>query len=39
MHDKGYIYRDLKASNLIINTKGKVTLIDLGFIKKIGSEM
>ena len=35
MHEKGYVYRDLKASNLIISKLGKVTIIDLGFTKKI----
>ena len=36
-HNSGFIYRDIKASNFIINSKGKVTLIDLGKAKKIDS--
>ena len=38
MHSEGWIYRDLKASNIIINKNGKVTLIDLGFSKNIEKE-
>jgi len=35
VHAKGFIYRDIKASNFMVNSKGKVTLIDLGHTKKI----
>jgi serine/threonine protein kinase len=35
-HKEGYIYRDIKASNFMINQKGKVTMIDLGKAKHIG---
>lgn len=35
LHNKGYIYRDFKTSNIIINTLGQVTLIDLGEAKHI----
>jgi len=35
VHANGYIYRDLKASNVILNTDGRVKLIDFGFSKKI----
>lgn len=34
-HKNGYIYRDIKASNFMVNQKGKVTMIDLGKSKKI----
>lgn len=34
-HKEGYIYRDIKASNFMIDAKGKVTMIDLGHAKKI----
>lgn len=37
-HSEGYIYRDIKASNFIINSKGRVTMIDLGKAKKIDRE-
>ncbi|KAL4455131.1 hypothetical protein ABPG74_006513 [Tetrahymena malaccensis] len=39
MHSQGYIYRDLKASNIIVDQYGKVTLIDLGYTKKIENEL
>ena len=37
-HKEGYIYRDIKASNFMINSKGKVTMIDLGKAKHIEGE-
>lgn len=37
-HKEGYIYRDIKASNFMINLKGKVTMIDLGKAKHIGGK-
>ena len=37
-HKRGYIYRDIKASNFVIDSFGKVTLIDLGKAKKINGE-
>ncbi|KAL4503200.1 hypothetical protein ABPG72_000806 [Tetrahymena utriculariae] len=39
MHSQGYVYRDLKASNIIIDQYGKVTLVDLGYTKKIENEL
>ncbi len=36
-HKNGYIYRDIKASNFMINSKGKVTMIDLGKAKHLNS--
>jgi serine/threonine protein kinase len=38
LHSEGWVYRDLKASNLIIGSEGIVKLVDLGFAKKIGTE-
>ena len=38
MHEKGFVYRDLKASNVMIKESGKITLIDLGYAKKIEKE-
>ena len=37
-HSAGFVYRDIKASNFIIDEKGKVKMIDLGHSKKINSE-
>lgn len=37
-HKQGYIYRDIKASNFMINSKGQVKMIDLGKAKKIDNE-
>jgi serine/threonine protein kinase len=37
-HKEGYIYRDIKASNFMINSKGKVTMIDLGKAKNVGKQ-
>jgi serine/threonine protein kinase len=34
-HESGFIYRDVKASNFMINQIGRVTLIDLGHSKRI----
>ena len=35
MHKNGFVYRDLKASHVIINSEGSIKLIDFGFSKKI----
>ncbi len=37
-HDNGFIYRDVKASNFMVNEKGRVTMIDLGHAKRINRE-
>ena len=37
-HANGYLYRDIKASNFMMDDKGKVTMIDLGHTKKIERE-
>lgn len=37
-HQNGYIYRDIKASNFMIDEQGRVTMIDLGHAKKIDRE-
>lgn len=29
-HENGYIYRDIKSSNFMVNSKGLVKMIDLG---------
>lgn len=38
MHSEGYLYRDLKANNIMIDSSGKVTLIDFGLTKKIDKQ-
>lgn len=38
MHNHGFIYRDIKASNFMIDQSGRVTLIDLGHTKKIDKD-
>lgn len=35
MFDKGYLFRDLKPQNLIINTEGNVKMIDFGLVCKV----
>jgi serine/threonine protein kinase len=33
-HKRGFIYRDIKASNFVIDSLGKIILVDLGKAKK-----
>lgn len=35
LHDRNYIYRDLKPENLMIDAKGYLKLTDFGFAKKV----
>ncbi len=35
LHAQGIIYRDVKSSNMIVNSTGQVTLVDLGEAKQI----
>jgi serine/threonine protein kinase len=35
IHSQGFIYRDLKLSNVLLDTNGKITLVDLGLCTKI----
>lgn len=37
-HERGFIYRDIKASNFVVDSKGKVTMIDLGKAKRTNGE-
>lgn len=38
IHAEGWVYRDVKASNFLVDMKGAVTLVDLGLAKHIGKE-
>jgi serine/threonine protein kinase len=38
LHDEGWIYRDIKASNFMLEVNGKLKLIDLGLAKRIGKK-
>lgn len=35
IHERGFLYRDIKASNFMIDASGRVTMIDLGHAKRI----
>ena len=35
LHSRDYCYRDLKPENLMVDEKGYVRLVDLGFAKKV----
>ena len=35
-HAEGWVYRDVKASNFLVDVKGAVTMVDLGLAKHIG---
>lgn len=37
VHSRGYVYRDLKLSNVFMSAEGEVMLIDLGLCKEIGT--
>lgn len=38
VHDKGYIYKDLKLENVMIGPYQNITLVDFGFVEKQGSD-
>lgn len=38
LHSLGILYRDLKATNLLIDTEGIIKLIDFGLSKVINDE-
>jgi serine/threonine protein kinase len=35
VHNSGVVYRDIKASNFMLDKDGRVKMIDLGLAKKI----
>nr|CAD7432254.1 unnamed protein product [Timema monikensis] len=37
LHDRGFIYRDLKPENLLIDSTGYIKMTDFGFAKRIGT--
>lgn len=37
LHDHGYVHRDVKLENIIINNNDRVKLVDYDFLMKIGS--
>ena len=38
LHNENTIYRDLKPENIIVNSDGRVVLIDLGIAKVLDTE-
>ena len=38
LHDVGYVHRDLKPSNILLRANGEPVLIDLGLVKRRGTE-
>lgn len=37
-HERGFIYRDIKLSNFVIDGKGKVVMLDLGKAKRTNGQ-
>ena len=37
IHDNGWIHGDIKPENILVDSRGHVTLIDLGFAQSIGA--
>lgn len=38
MHEKGYVFRDVKPQNIILHEDGRARLIDFGIVCKIGED-
>jgi serine/threonine protein kinase len=39
MHDKEYIYRDLKPENVMVDTEGYIVLVDYGLAKQLNANL
>jgi serine/threonine protein kinase len=37
LHANGFMYRDLKPENILVDAEGHVRVVDMGFVKKIGT--
>jgi serine/threonine protein kinase len=38
IHSEGFVYSDLKASNVFLQTDGSIKLVDFGYCKKLEPE-
>jgi len=38
IHSEGFLYRDLKLSNILLDTSGRVKFVDFGLCKRLGTE-